>query len=97
VDTFNTTKEGLIVIAEDSVIVFYSEYKMKNLNLYRLSKQEVVEFFRELVPEYNSNNDNCKESLKKTRRIEAEKLVETSLIINPAKKLEPYINNNIPK
>lgn len=95
-DTFNTTKEGLIVIAEDSVIVFYSEYKMKNLNLYRLSKQEVVEFFRELVPEYNSNNDNCK-SLKKTRRIEAEKLLETSLNINLAKKLKPYIKNNIPK
>jgi FlaA1/EpsC-like NDP-sugar epimerase len=42
-------------------------------NLYSLSKQEAVELFRELVPEYKSNNDNYIRPPKKTKSIEIQK------------------------
>jgi FlaA1/EpsC-like NDP-sugar epimerase len=41
-------------------------------DLYALSKQEVVEICRELVPEYNSNNDDYNELQNKTMPVEIE-------------------------
>jgi FlaA1/EpsC-like NDP-sugar epimerase len=62
-------------------------------SLYTLSKQEVVDFFRELVPEYNSNNGNYKEQPNHPiNPVERDQVIEKSLIINSYEALKRLIN-----
>ncbi|MBN1186867.1 MAG: polysaccharide biosynthesis protein [Bacteroidales bacterium] len=61
-------------------------------SLYALSKQEVVDFFKELVPEYDSNNENYNGSQQIPEHIERESVVERSFLINPYEALRRMIN-----
>jgi FlaA1/EpsC-like NDP-sugar epimerase len=66
-------------------------------NLYSLSKQDAVEFFRELVPEYKSNNDNYNGLQNKTKPVEIDTVIEKSLLINPYEVLKRVISTTPPK
>jgi FlaA1/EpsC-like NDP-sugar epimerase len=60
--------------------------------LYGLSKQEVVDMCRELVPEYNCNNDKYNESQNVITAVKDEQVIIKSLLINPYETLRRFIN-----
>jgi FlaA1/EpsC-like NDP-sugar epimerase len=50
-------------------------------NLYSLTNQEVIEFFRQLVPEYKSNNQNYNGHIKTKKPVGTEKSAKASVFI----------------
>jgi FlaA1/EpsC-like NDP-sugar epimerase len=101
-DNENTmpTYHPKIKIAQVEVFNYEKIFSKINIllkNLYGLSKQEAVDFFKELVPEFKSNNSTYIKQSGKTKQIEIEKTVETSLINNPVKALKSIVKSKIPQ
>ncbi|MGD2036076.1 MAG: nucleoside-diphosphate sugar epimerase/dehydratase [Bacteroidales bacterium] len=66
-------------------------------NLYSLSKEEVISFFRELVPEYRSNNNQIDGAMEYTKPNNTKKTDKTGLIVKHTKGSEVLVKNTIPK
>jgi FlaA1/EpsC-like NDP-sugar epimerase len=62
--------------------------------LYSLSKREVIEICKELVPEYDSNNESYNGPQQSHKLIDRENVVERNFMINPYEALKRLINTD---
>jgi len=65
-------------------------------NLYSLSKHEIVDFMKELVPEFQSNNEEYNGIQTQTKPVEPVKVDEKSVFSSSYEVLKRFINTAFP-